>query len=128
MPYGFVSNRLMNRQTPPSSALQPSNPATTCFHVCPPLLVDHPPRVAVSFFGVTDSSQTGQATARILDYATHFGLLETFRHSGIRPTLLIFTADDSTAKDSAADTIEFFGDAADYVFDRQFRSLQERLV
>jgi len=57
----------------------------------------------------------GQATARILDYATHFGLLETFRHSGIRPTLLIFTADDSTAKDSAADTIEFFGDAADYL-------------
>ena len=35
--------------------------------------------------------------------------------SGIRPTLLIFTADDSIAKDSAADTIEFFGDAADYL-------------
>ena len=35
--------------------------------------------------------------------------------SGIRPTLLIFTADDSTAKDSALETLEFFGDAADYL-------------
>jgi len=56
-----------------------------------------------------------QATARILEFSAHFGLLETFRQAGIRPTLLIFTADDSTAKDSAADTIEFFGENADYI-------------
>jgi hypothetical protein len=41
--------------------------------------------------------------------------LKSFGHPGIRPTLLIFTEDDSTAKDSALETLEFFGDAADYL-------------
>jgi hypothetical protein len=42
-------------------------------------------------------------------------MLKSFQASGIRPTLLIFTADDSTAKDGALETLEFFGDAADYL-------------
>jgi len=42
-------------------------------------------------------------------------LLEFFERSGIRPTLLIFAADDPTAKESASKTVRFFGDAADYL-------------
>jgi len=57
----------------------------------------------------------GNKTSKILEFADHFQMLKSFRASGIRPTLLIFTADDSTAKDSALETLEFFGDAADYL-------------
>jgi hypothetical protein len=57
----------------------------------------------------------GNKTSKILEFAAHFQMLKSFRASGIRPTLLIFTADDSTAKDSALETLEFFGDAADYL-------------
>jgi len=57
----------------------------------------------------------GNKTSKILEFADHFQMLNSFRASGIRPTLLIFTADDSTAKDSALETLEFFGDAADYL-------------
>jgi hypothetical protein len=42
-------------------------------------------------------------------------LLEFFKDAGVRPTLLIFAADDPTAKESASNTVRFFGDAADYV-------------
>jgi hypothetical protein len=56
-----------------------------------------------------------QATAKILDYAAHFAWKDTLLESGVRPTLLIFAADDSTAKDSAADVIEHFDDDADYL-------------
>ena len=56
-----------------------------------------------------------QATDFLLSAATHFRLLEFFGAAGIRPTLLIFAADDPTAKESASDTIRFFGDAADYL-------------
>jgi hypothetical protein len=57
----------------------------------------------------------GNKTSKILEFAAHFQMLKSFRASGIRPTLLIFTADDSTAKDSALETLEFFGDGADYL-------------
>jgi hypothetical protein len=57
----------------------------------------------------------GNKTSKILEFAAHFQMLKAFRASGIRPTLLIFTADDWTAKDSALETLEFFGDAADYL-------------
>jgi hypothetical protein len=57
----------------------------------------------------------GNKTSKILEFADHLQMLKSFRTSGIRPTLLIFTADDSTAKDSALETLEFFGDAADYL-------------
>jgi len=57
----------------------------------------------------------GQTTAKILDFADHFQMLKSFKMSDIKPTLLIFTADDSTAKDSAIDTIDFFADDADYI-------------
>ena len=57
----------------------------------------------------------GNKTSKILEFAAHFQMLKSFRASSIRPTLLIFTADDSTAKDSALETLEFFGDAADYL-------------
>ena len=56
-----------------------------------------------------------QATDFLLSAAKHFKLLEFFEQSGVRPTLLIFAADDPTAKESAANTIRFFGDAADYL-------------
>ena len=56
-----------------------------------------------------------QATDFLLSAATHFRLLEFFGAAGIRPTLLIFAADDPTAKESASDTIRFFGPAADYL-------------
>jgi hypothetical protein len=56
-----------------------------------------------------------QATDFLLSAAVHFRLLEFFGAAGIRPTLLIFAADDPTAKESASNTIRFFGDAADYL-------------
>jgi hypothetical protein len=56
-----------------------------------------------------------QATDFLLSAAAHFRLLDFFERSGIRPTLLIFAADDPTAKESASDTIRFFGEAADYL-------------
>ena len=56
-----------------------------------------------------------QATDFLLSAAAHFRLLEFFGAAGIRPTLLIFAADDPTAKESASDTIRFFGDDADYL-------------
>jgi hypothetical protein len=56
-----------------------------------------------------------QATNFLLSAAEHFRLLEFFERSGIRPTLLIFAADDPTAKESASKTVRFFGDAADYL-------------
>ena len=39
-----------------------------------------------------------QATENILTFSAHFHMLEEFERLAIRPTLLIFTADDSTAK------------------------------
>jgi hypothetical protein len=56
-----------------------------------------------------------QATDFLLSAAAHFRLLAFFGAAGIRPTLLIFAADDPTAKESASDTIRFFGGAADYL-------------
>jgi len=56
-----------------------------------------------------------QATNFLLSAAEHFRLLEFFERSGIRPTLLVFAADDPTAKESASKTVRFFGDAADYL-------------
>ncbi|MGA8658074.1 MAG: hypothetical protein WB586_18175 [Chthoniobacterales bacterium] len=56
-----------------------------------------------------------QATDFLLSAARHFKLVEFFEQSGIRPTLLVFAADDPTAKESAAKTIRFFGDNADYL-------------
>ena len=56
-----------------------------------------------------------QATENILTFSAHFHMLEEFERLAIRPTLLIFTADDSTAKNSAYDTLEFFGTKADYI-------------
>jgi hypothetical protein len=56
-----------------------------------------------------------QATAFLLKAAAHFNLIEFFQRIKVRPTLLIFAADDPTAQESAAGTIEFFEDAADYL-------------
>jgi hypothetical protein len=56
-----------------------------------------------------------QATAFLLEAAAHFNLIEFFERINVRPTLLIFAADDPTAQESAAGTIEFFEDAADYL-------------
>jgi hypothetical protein len=46
-----------------------------------------------------------QATDFLLSAARHFKLVEFFEQSGIRPTLLVFAADDPTAKESAAKTV-----------------------
>jgi hypothetical protein len=56
-----------------------------------------------------------QATDFLLSAAKHFRLLEFFEQAQVRPTLLIFAADDTTAKESASNTVRFFGDAADYL-------------
>jgi hypothetical protein len=56
-----------------------------------------------------------QATNFLLDAAKHFRLLEFFKDARVRPTLLIFAADDSTAKESASANVRHFGDNADYV-------------
>jgi hypothetical protein len=56
-----------------------------------------------------------QATDFLLSAARHFKLVEFFEQSGIRPTLLVFAADDPTAKESAAKTVRFFGDDVDYL-------------
>ena len=46
-----------------------------------------------------------QATAFLLSAVNHFRLLEFFEHSKVRPTLLVFAADDPTAKESASNTV-----------------------
>ena len=56
-----------------------------------------------------------QATDFLLSAAKHFRLLEFFEQSNVRPTLLVFAADDPTAKESASNTVRFFGDNADYL-------------
>jgi hypothetical protein len=56
-----------------------------------------------------------QATDFLLSAAKHFRLLEFFEQSNVRPTLLVFAADDPTAKESASTTVRFFGDSADYL-------------
>jgi hypothetical protein len=56
-----------------------------------------------------------QATDFLLSAARHFKLVEFFKQSGIRPTLLLFAADDPTAKESAAKTVRFFDDDVDYL-------------
>lgn len=56
-----------------------------------------------------------QATDLILSYAEHYGLTEYFERAGIRPTFLIFAADDSAVKLSGSDTVQFFSDKADYI-------------
>jgi hypothetical protein len=45
-----------------------------------------------------------QATRFLLSSVEHFRLVEIFGRRGIRPTLLIFAADDSTAMASASQT------------------------
>ena len=56
-----------------------------------------------------------QATNFLLSAAKHFKLVEFFEQSRVRPTLLIFAADDPTAKETAANTLRFFQDSADYL-------------
>jgi hypothetical protein len=56
-----------------------------------------------------------QATDFLLNAAKHFRLLEFFAEAQVCPTLLVFAADDPTAKESAANTARFFGESADYV-------------
>jgi len=51
----------------------------------------------------------------LLESSEHFQLLKFFEKISMRPTLLIFAADDLTAKESAANTVRFFGDGADYL-------------
>ncbi len=66
-------------------------------------------------FPVVTIDFPAQATGFLLSAARHFKLLEFFEGLGIRPTLLILAADDSTAKESAASTVRFFQDNADYL-------------
>lgn len=66
-------------------------------------------------FPVTLVDFPAQATRFLLSSVEHFRLVEIFGRRGIRPTLLIFAADDSTAMASASKTIGFFDSAADYI-------------
>jgi hypothetical protein len=56
-----------------------------------------------------------QHTSFFLDASERLQLLDFFERVGIRPTLLVFAADDRTAKESAADIVRFFGDRSDYI-------------
>lgn len=56
-----------------------------------------------------------QATDFLLSASTKIQLIEFFEHQGIRPTLLVFAADDRTAKESASNSVRLFGDRADYL-------------
>jgi hypothetical protein len=56
-----------------------------------------------------------QATAFLLEASRHLRLLDLFEASATRPTLLVFAADDQTAKESAAAVVRHFGDRADYL-------------
>jgi hypothetical protein len=56
-----------------------------------------------------------QATDDLLRLAEQYGLVEFFQKKGIRPTLIVFAADDPAVQVSASDTVQFFQDAADYV-------------
>lgn len=56
-----------------------------------------------------------QATDKLLAYAQHYQMLAAFKEAGIRMTLLVFCSDNADAIDSAVSTVEYFGDAADYL-------------
>ena len=66
-------------------------------------------------FPVTLVDFPAQATRFLLSSVKHFRMVEIFGRRGIRPTLLIFAADDPTAMASASQTIGFFDSAADYI-------------
>ena len=52
-----------------------------------------------------------QATGFLLDASERLQLLDFLEHVGIRPTRLVFTADDPTARETAANTVRFFGES-----------------
>jgi hypothetical protein len=64
---------------------------------------------------VTVTDFPAQATDVLLAYAEHYGLTAFFEAHGIRPTLIIFAADDPAVKLSASDTVQFFREQADYL-------------
>jgi len=70
---------------------------------------------ALPDFPVTIVDFPAQATDFLLGAFQHFRLLDSFEASGVRPTLLIFAADDSTAAESASASARFFLDKADYL-------------
>jgi hypothetical protein len=70
---------------------------------------------ALPDFPVTIVDFPAQSTDSLLGAFQHFRLLESFEASGVRPTLLIFAADDSTAAESASASARFFLDKADYL-------------
>ena len=64
-------------------------------------------------FPVTLVDFPAQATRFLLSSVEHFRMVDIFGRRGIRPTLLIFAADDPTAMASASKTIGIFDSAAD---------------
>ena len=56
-----------------------------------------------------------QATRFLLDEADRLGILDAWQAKGIRPTVLIFAADDDTAMQSASKVIRAFDGRAEYV-------------
>ena len=56
-----------------------------------------------------------QATDNLLGYAEQYGLIDFLKKKRIRPTLIIFAADDPAVQLSASDVVKFFREAADYV-------------
>jgi hypothetical protein len=56
-----------------------------------------------------------QATDFLIQASRQLQLIEVFESRGIRPTLLIFAADDESAKESASAVVHYFGDRADYL-------------
>lgn len=56
-----------------------------------------------------------QKTDFLLGAFQHFGILDWFKRTRIRPTILIFAANDSTASESASATCRYLLDQADYL-------------
>jgi hypothetical protein len=56
-----------------------------------------------------------QFTTEFIEYAMHYQMLTMFERAGTRITMFIFTSNDEDARRSAAEIIEAFGDAIDYV-------------
>jgi hypothetical protein len=66
-------------------------------------------------FGTVMTDFPAQITPYFLAAVERFSLLEILDKKQIRPTILTFAANDTTAKASASETIRAFGDRADYL-------------
>jgi hypothetical protein len=74
------------------------------------LLLAHLPESPVVVFDAPS-----QFTTDFVAYATHYQMLAMFERAGIRTTMFLFLSNDEDARRSAAELVEAFGEAIDYV-------------